>query len=121
MLKRQGRNELRQKRKIRLKYKIRGTTQKPRLCVFKSLNHIYVQLIDDLSGITIVSASSLDNEIKDKVKGCNVQTAKIVGSLLAQKAVGKGISNVIFDRNGYIYHGKIKALADAAREGGLIF
>lgn len=121
MLKKQSRNKLRQKRKIRLKYKIRGTTQKPRLCVFKSLNHIYAQLIDDLNGNTIVSASSLDSAIKEKVKGCNIQTAKVVGLLLAQKAVEKGISNVVFDRNGYIYHGKIKALAEAAREGGLIF
>ncbi len=121
MLKKQSRNELRQKRKISLKYKIRGTLQKPRLCVFKSLNHVYAQLIDDISGNTVVSASSLDSKLKDKVKGCNIESARQVGLLLAQKALEKGISNVVFDRNGYLYHGKVKALADAAREGGLIF
>ncbi|WP_291490429.1 50S ribosomal protein L18 [Desulfurella sp.] len=121
MLKKHSRNKLRLKRKTRIKYKIRGTQQKPRLCVFKSLNHIYAQLIDDANGNTIISASSLDNQLKGKVKGCNIETAKQVGILIAKKALEKGISNVVFDRNGYLYHGKVKALADAAREGGLIF
>jgi len=121
MLKKQSRNELRKKRKIKLKYKIRGNTQKPRLCVYKSLNHIYAQLINDENGNTIVSASSLDPVLREKVKGCNIQTAKEVGLLIAKRALEKGITTVVFDRNGYIYHGKVKALADAAREGGLIF
>jgi large subunit ribosomal protein L18 len=121
MLKKRSRNKLRLARKVRLKYKIRGTLEKPRLCIFKSLNHIYAQIIDDASGSTIVSASSLDNQLKGKVKGCNIETAKLVGALLAKRATEKDISNVVFDRNGYLYHGKVKALADAVREGGLIF
>lgn len=121
MIKKLSRNAFRKKRKIRLKYKIRGITEKPRLCVFKSLNHIYAQLIDDLNGNTLASASSLDKQLRENTNGCNVETAKKVGILIAQHAKEKGIKNVVFDRNGYIYHGKIKALAEAARESGLNF
>jgi large subunit ribosomal protein L18 len=102
--------------------KVFGSTEKPRLNVFRSLNHIYVQVIDDFSGRTIVAASSADKEFKGKITtGGNVEAAKTVGTLIAQKAAGKGIRKVIFDRGGYLYHGRIKALADAARKGGLEF
>ncbi len=111
----------RKRRKLRIKYKIRGTHERPRLCIYKSLNHIYAQLIDDESGTTIVSASTLDLDLKDKVKGSNVNSAKVIGEAIAKKAKEKGITEVVFDRNGYIYHGKVKALADSARESGLKF
>ncbi len=111
----------RRKRKLRIKYKIRGTKDRPRLCIYKSLNHIYAQLIDDESGTTVVSASTLDIDLKEKVKGSNVNSAKLIGEVIAKKAKDLGITDVVFDRNGYIYHGKVKALADSARESGLKF
>ncbi len=99
-----------------------GTPERLRLSVYRSLNHIYAQIIDDIKGHTLVSASSLDKEFKEKMthKG-NIETAKQVGKLLAKKALGKNIKKVVFDRGGYLYHGRIKALAEAAREGGLEF
>jgi len=103
------------KRKLRIKYKIRGTQERPRLCVYKSLKHIYAQLIDDETGKTLVSASTLDLDLREQVKGSNVSSAKVVGQAIAKKALEKGIKTVVFDRNGYIYHGKVKALADSAR------
>ena len=109
------------KRKLRIKYKIRGTQERPRLCVYKSLNHIYAQLIDDESGATLVSASTLDLDLREQVKGSNVNSARIIGEAIAKKALEKGIKSVVFDRNGYVYHGKVKALADSARETGLKF
>ncbi|WP_035589647.1 50S ribosomal protein L18 [Hippea jasoniae] len=111
----------RKRRKLRIKYKIRGTKERPRLCVYKSLNHIYAQIIDDEAQQTIVSASTLDIDLRDKVKGCNISSAKVVGEAIAKKALEKGIDKVVFDRNGYIYHGKVKALAESAREAGLKF
>ncbi len=115
------RKKERLRRKLRIKYKIRGTAERPRLCVYKSLKHIYAQIIDDENERTLVSASTLDIDLRDKVKGCNIASAKVVGEAIAKKALEKGIKKVVFDRNGYIYHGKVKALADSAREAGLKF
>jgi large subunit ribosomal protein L18 len=119
-----SRNEQRIKRHMRIRQKIRGTPERPRLCVFKSLKHIYAQIIDDtpLEGSrTLVSASTLDPEIRGKIKSDNVEAARLVGQVLAQRALAKGIKKVVFDRGGYPYHGKVRALAEAAREGGLEF
>ena len=112
----------REKRHIRVRTKLEGTSDRPRLCVFRSLNHIYVQVIDDLKGHTLVCASTLDPEIKDEAVGkVKVGRAELVGSLVAKRALNKGITQVVFDRGGYKYHGRVKALAEAARQGGLKF
>jgi len=112
----------RRKRKLRIRKHVFGTPKKPRLAVFRSLNHIYAQAIDDQTGKTILSASSLESEVKSKSKKTgNKETAKFVGELIAQKCKSKGIEAVVFDRSGYIYHGRIKALAEAARAAGLKF
>lgn len=119
-----SRNEQRIKRHMRIRQKIRGTPERPRLCVFKSLKHIYAQIIDDTppeGSRTLVSASTLDPEIRGKIKSDNVEAARLVGQVLAQRALAKGIKKVVFDRGGYPYHGKVRALAEAAREGGLEF
>lgn len=112
----------RQKRHARIRAKVEGIPSRPRLCVFRSLNHIYAQVIDDLQGYTLASASTLDPEIKgqadDKAKSAK---AELVGSLVAKRALNKGINQVVFDRGGYKYHGRIKALAEAARQAGLKF
>jgi len=108
------------KRKKRIRSTLAGSAQKPRLAVFKSNAHLYIQLIDDEAGRTLVSASTLETDTKGKVR-CNLEGAKAIGSLIARRAAEKKISEVVFDRAGYIYHGKIKALADAAREAGLKF
>ena len=109
-------------RKQRVRKKIFGTSIRPRLSVYRSLKHIYAQIIDDSKGITLVSASSLSPEIKEDIKHTTkTECAKIVGKLLAKKALEKNIKEVVFDRNGRIYHGRIKALADSARESGLKF
>jgi len=106
----------------RVRKKVIGTALRPRLCVFRSLNHIYAQIIDDSRGQTLVSMSTLDPEVRDKVGGMvKVKKAELVGSMLAQKALDARISCVVFDRGGYKYHGRIKALADAARKVGLEF
>jgi large subunit ribosomal protein L18 len=100
--------------------KISGTAERPRLNVFRSLNHIYVQVIDDVAGHTLASASTVDKEIADQVAGKKKrEQATIIGKIVAQRALGAGIQEVVFDRGGYLYHGRIKALADGAREGGL--
>lgn len=105
-----------------LQKRIRGTTERPRLTVFRSLENIYAQIIDDTSGVTLCSASTRDKELRGQVKvGGNIAAAKAVGTTLAQRAQSKKISAVCFDRNGYKYHGRLKALADAARENGLKF
>jgi len=110
------------KRHQRIRKRLQGTGEKPRLSVYKSLNHIYAQLIDDAVGKTILSASTLEKEIRTALKhGGNLEAAKKVGVSLAQKALGKKITTVVFDRAGYQYHGCVKALADAAREQGLKF
>ena len=110
------------RRHVRIRNKISGTPESPRLNVFRSLNNIYAQIIDDTVGNTIVSASTLDDAIKGKLKNCgNKEGAKLVGELIAQRAIEKGIKKVVFDRGGFIYHGRIKELADAARNSGLEF
>ncbi|MGH8245723.1 MAG: 50S ribosomal protein L18, partial [Gammaproteobacteria bacterium] len=102
--------------------KIVGTEQRPRLCVYRSLNHIYAQVVDDRAGTTLVAASSVEKEIRSAVKnGGNLAAAKLVGKAVAEKAKAKGIEAVVFDRGGYLYHGRVKALAEAAREIGLKF
>jgi len=114
--------EKRQHRHSRVRKKILGTQVRPRMYVFKSLNHIYVQIIDDFEGRTLVAASSNDKELKGKIKtGGNIEAAKTVGVLASKRAIEKGIKKIIFDRGGYPYHGRVKALAEAAREGGLQF
>ena len=114
--------EKRQHRHSRVRKKILGTMVRPRMNVFKSLNHIYVQIIDDFEGRTLVAASSNDKELKGKIKtGGNIEAAKTVGVLASKRAIEKGIKKIVFDRGGYPYHGRVKALADAAREGGLQF
>ena len=107
-------------RKKRVRGKVRGTTDQPRMNVFRSARHIYAQLIDDSESRTLVAACSLSMELKDSPKG-NIEGAKKVGELIAKKAVEKGITKVVFDRNGFKYHGQVKAVAEAAREGGLKF
>jgi len=106
----------------RVRTRIVGTAERPRLCVYRSLEHIYAQIIDDRSGRTLVSASSVDKESKKSLKGGgNIASAKAVGKFIAERAKGAGVSEVVFDRGGYKYHGRVKALADAAREAGLQF
>jgi large subunit ribosomal protein L18 len=114
--------EARYRRHRRVRQKVTGTGSRPRLCVFRSLNHIYAQVIDDKLGHTLVAASSLDADVTGSAAGkSKTEKAKMVGSLLAKKAAGGKIKQVAFDRNGCKYHGRVKALADAAREGGLKF
>jgi large subunit ribosomal protein L18 len=122
LFKKMIRNEARQKRHRVVRNKIHGSAERPRLNVYRSLNHIYAQLIDDDAGVTLLAASTLDKEVKAEVgKSYNLDAAKVVGKVIARRALEKGIKNVVFDRGGYKYHGKIKALADAARETGLNF
>ena len=122
MLKKADKNANRLQRHKRVRRKITGTTQRPRLCVFRSSNNIYAQIIDDANRVTLTAASSLDAEVKGAVNhGGNKEAAKLVGQLVAKKAVEKGITEVVFDRGGYLYHGRIKELAEAAREAGLKF
>lgn len=112
----------RQRKHSKVRRKVSGTAEHPRLCIFRSLSHIYAQLIDDEQGYTIVSASTLDSGIRSESEGKKkVAVAALVGRLVARHAVERGISRVVFDRGGYKYHGRVKALADAAREGGLEF
>jgi large subunit ribosomal protein L18 len=106
----------------RVRMKVEGTPERPRLCIFRSLDHIYAQVIDDRAGKTLVSASSADSETKKSLKGGgNIAAAKVVGKIIAQRAKAAGVGKVVFDRGGYKYHGRVKALADAAREAGLQF
>ena len=105
----------------RIRKKVMGTSERPRLNVYRSLNHIYVQLIDDLKGQTLVSANSTEGKKGERTTGGNVAVAKNVGKTIAERAKAQGITKVVFDRGGYIYHGRVKALADAAREAGLQF
>jgi large subunit ribosomal protein L18 len=106
----------------RIRKKVSGIEARPRLCVFRSNKHIYAQIVDDAHGKTLTAASTLDADAKSKVKnGGNIAAAKVVGQIVAKRAIEKGINAVLFDRGGYIYHGRVKALADAAREAGLKF
>lgn len=122
MSKKVGKNANRLSRHQRVRNKITGTPERPRLNVYRSLSNIYAQLIDDVAGKTLVAASSLDKEIKDQTSAAgNVDAAKLVGELIGKRALENGIEAVTFDRGGYIYHGRVKALADGAREAGLKF
>jgi large subunit ribosomal protein L18 len=106
----------------RVRMRVTGTTERPRLCVYRSLDHIYAQVIDDRTGNTLVSASSVDGETKKNLKGGgNIAAAKVIGEAVAERAKAAGVQQVVFDRGGYKYHGRVKALADAAREAGLKF
>ncbi|MEW6029825.1 MAG: 50S ribosomal protein L18 [Chloroflexota bacterium] len=117
-----SRNEARQRRHTRVRKDLAGTTQRPRLNVFRSLSEIYAQIIDDQAGHTLVSASTVDGEVSKKISGLNkTAQAKLVGQTIAERAKGKGITTVVFDRGGFRYIGRVKALADGAREGGLQF
>ena len=114
--------ERRQRIRYRIRKVVNGTAQRPRMSVFRSNKQIYVQLIDDLKGVTLVAASSLEKAVAEQVKGkTNTEVAAVVGKLAAERAIAKGISEVAFDRGGYLYHGRVKSLADDAREGGLKF
>ena len=119
MVKKTDRKMERTRRHIRVRRKISGTTERPRLCIYRSNSNLYVQIIDDVKANTLVAASTLDKEIK--TKHANKEAAKELGSLIAKKALDKKIETVVFDRGGYIYHGVVKELAEAAREGGLKF
>ena len=121
MLTKIGKNEKRGHVHERIRKKLQGTAERPRLNVYRSLNHIYVQVIDDLHGRTLVSASTAEGKKEARRTGGNVASAKTVGKAIAERAKAKGVTKVVFDRGGYIYHGRVKALADAAREAGLQF
>ena len=116
---RDSRKEIRDRIHKRIRSRVAGTPERPRLAVFRSVNHIYAQVIDDQQGHTLVSAASVEKDLSGK--GGNVEGAKIIGKAVAQRAKEKGITKVVFDRGGYLYHGRVKALADAAREAGLEF
>jgi large subunit ribosomal protein L18 len=112
----------REKRKIRVRKKVRGTSQRPRLNIFKSAKHMYAQLIDDETGATLVATSTLVEEVSEGLSYTgNIDAAKKVGAVIARKALEKDITTVVYDRNGFLYHGRVKALAEAARENGLVF
>lgn len=115
------RNATRQRVHNRIRNKMSGTADRPRLNVYRSLNHIYTQLIDDANGVTITSASSVVKKGTEAAAGGNVEAAKAVGKLIAERGQAAGVKRVVFDRGGYLYHGRVKALADAAREAGLKF
>lgn len=119
MIKKIDRSAQRERRHARVRAKISGTAERPRLCVFRSNNNLYVQIIDDVAANTLVQASTLDKEVS--IKHSNKEAAKEVGTLIAKRALEKNIKEVVFDRGGYIYHGVVKELAEAAREGGLKF
>lgn len=122
MIGKPDRKALREKRRVRVRKKITGTGERPRLNIYRSLNNIYASIIDDEKGVTLVTVSTLSPALKGKLdSGSNKEAAASVGKLVAEAALEKGIKNVVFDRAGYLYHGRVKALADAAREGGLVF
>ena len=122
MVKKESRQKVREKKHYRLRNHLSGTAQRPRLAVFRSNNHMYAQIIDDVAGNTLVSASTLEKEIKSELKKTNdVEAAAYIGTVVAKRALEKGIKEVVFDRGGFIYQGKVQALAEAAREAGLEF
>ena len=122
MVNKASRKEVRVKKHMRIRNRLSGTAQRPRLAVFRSNNHMYAQIIDDTVGNTLASASTLEKEIKSELKQTNdVDAAAYLGTVIAKRAIEKGIKQVVFDRGGFIYHGKVAALADAAREAGLEF
>ena len=122
MINKESRSAIRVKKHMRVRNRLAGTTERPRLAVFRSNNHMYAQIIDDTVGNTLVSASTVQSEVKSEIeKTNNVDAAAYLGKVIAKKALDKGITTVVFDRGGFIYQGKVKALADAAREAGLEF
>ena len=122
MVKKESRSKIRAKKHLRIRNRFSGTAERPRLAVFRSNNHMYAQIIDDTAHNTLVSASTLQKDVKANLeKTNNVDAAAYLGKVIAEKAIEKGIKDVVFDRGGFIYHGKIQALADAAREAGLNF
>ena len=122
MVSKKSRAEMREKKHMRIRNRFSGTAERPRLAVFRSNNHMYAQIIDDTVGNTLVSASTLETEIKAELNKTNdVEAAAYLGKVIAKRAKDKGISEVVFDRGGFLYHGKIEALAEAAREAGLVF
>ena len=122
MIKKESRSEIRVKKHMRVRNRLSGTAERPRLAVFRSNNHMYAQIIDDTVGNTLVAASTAENAVKAELEKTNdVAAAAYVGKVIAERALEKGIKAVIFDRGGFVYHGKIQALADAAREAGLEF
>ena len=122
MVSKKSRAEMREKKHMRIRNRFSGTAERPRLAVFRSNNHMYAQFIDDTVGNTLVSASTLEKEIKAELNKTNdVEAAAYLGKVIAKRAMDKGISEVVFDRGGFLYHGKIEALAEAAREAGLVF
>lgn len=120
MITKGDKNQARLKRHLRVRKKIEGTTERPRLNIFRSAKHIYAQVIDDVKGVTLVSASTVEKESNIE-NGGNIEAAKQIGTLIARRAKEKGVEKVVFDRSGYLYHGRVQALADAAREAGLDF
>ncbi|WP_373897463.1 50S ribosomal protein L18 [Haloimpatiens sp. FM7315] len=120
MFKKLDKKAIRRRSHLRVRKKVFGTPEIPRLCVYRSEKNIYAQIVDDISAVTLVAASTLDKAVEVK-NGGNKEAAKLVGEMIAKKAVEKGIKNVVFDRGGYIYHGRVKELADAARAAGLQF
>jgi large subunit ribosomal protein L18 len=122
MINKQTKNSMRQARQHRVRSKVSGTAERPRLNVYRSLNNMYAQIIDDTTGTTLVSASTLEADVKSQVSGTgNKEAAKVVGETVAKRAIEKGIDTVVFDRAGYLYHGRVKELADGARAAGLKF
>ena len=122
MVGKESRQEIRAKKHLKIRNRFNGTAERPRLAVFRSNNHMYAQIIDDEAGKTLVSASTLEKDIKAELKNTdNVDAAAYIGDVVAKRAIEKGINTVVFDRAGYIYHGKVAAVADAARKAGLEF
>ena len=121
MINKTSKNKIRVRIHDRIRGKVKGTSERPRLAIFRSVAHIYAQVIDDSKGVTLVSASSIEKKEGEKKTGGNIEAAKAIGKTVAERARQNGIGKVVFDRGGYIYHGRVKALADAAREAGLEF
>lgn len=122
MIKKVSKNKKRKTRHLRIRRKVTGTPERPRLSIYRSLNNMYAQIIDDQAGNTLVSVSTLDKDVKEKLNNAgNKEAARFVGKLVGEKALEKGLNTVVFDRGGYIYHGRVKELAEGAREAGLQF
>ncbi len=122
MIKKIDRSAIRKKKHLRIRNRFNGTAQRPRLCVFRSNSHMYAQIIDDEAGKTLVSCSTVEKDVSKALEATdNIEAAKVIGDTVAKRAIEKGIKEVVFDRGGYIYHGKVAALAEAAREAGLVF
>ena len=122
MFKKESRTAIREKKHMKIRNRFSGTPERPRLAVFRSNSHMYAQIIDDTVGNTLVAASTLDKDVKSSVNNCgNIESAKLVGKLIAERAQAKEVKEVVFDRGGYLYHGRVQALAEAAREAGLNF